>query len=346
MRRLFGRLLIALAVAAILLPGCNRSDQPGTPGPQTPTTPTTPTSPANPDPPTQPPGPQACAFTLTAEPDDFGPEGGNALLRIATGAACGWTVKTDVAWLAVEGSASGTGPAALKVLAQPNATAERRQATVAVNDTRVTMSQDGQQACDYKVEPVAIVIPRKRWTGDVSISTAPGCRWTATSAVPWLRLGAGDGSGPARLAYEADFNPQTEYAAQRQGVIEIRWTTPTAGQNVRVNQWGDCRTAASPAPAPLGLPPGATYSGSLRDGGTVTLGPAGGRVHFFVLTDPFMGCAWSAESDDTWITWNSPRLHQVNQGDGDLVFTVPAKSWSETRRATVRLDRWTLTIVQ
>jgi hypothetical protein len=70
-------------------------------------------------------------------------------------------------------------------------------------------------------------------------------------------------------------------------------------------------------------------------------------VHFWVLSEPFIGCAWTAESDDSWIDWRSPRLHQINHGDGDLVFTVPQSASREARRAVVVLGgRFRLTIVQ
>lgn len=59
-----------------------------------------------------------------------------------------------------------------------------------------------------------------------------------------------------------------------------------------------------------------------------------------------MTCAWSADSADTWVLWESPRLHQVNAGDADLFFTVPPAPAGQSRRATVTLGNWPLTIVQ
>jgi hypothetical protein len=98
-------------------------------------------------------------------------------------------------------------------------------------------------------------------------------------------------------------------------------------------------------PAKDGLPSGTAYSGGLT-AGTLTVGANGGRIHFSVLTDPFRGCPWTAESDDAWVSWDSPHLHQGMLGDGDLYFTVPA-SGGGTRRAELSLGgRFRLTIVQ
>lgn len=343
MQRYGLRVVVAVAAAAALLSACGRKDSP-TPIVQTPTTPTPPASPEPPSPP--PPDPQPCAFALTADPDDFGPEGGNTTLRVTTGSGCAWTVRIDASWLVVEGPSSGEGSGAVRLVASANDSPASRRATVSVGDATFTIAQDArsQTNCSYQVAPVAATLPRIAWTGEVSIATSPGCAWTASSTAPWLRLRQGGGNGTGTLTYDADFNPQGGYAERRAGVIEVRWAAPTAGQNVRVTQWGDCSMTASPATG--GLPAGATYSGS-RTAGTLTAGAQGGRVHFWVLTDPFMGCAWSAESSDTWIAWTSPRIHQVMSGDGDLVFTVPAKTGSDTRRAAVTLGGgFTLTIVQ
>ena len=339
--------LVTLAALVILLSGCTGGDKAGTPSPQSPTAPTTPTSPPNPDPPAPPSAPQPCTFALTAEPDDFGPEGGTTLLRITTAAGCTWSIRTDATWLAVEGATSGEGPSAVKLSAQRNDTTVARRITVSVGDASLVLAQDGRSAptaCAYQVSPVGIVLPRDRWTGEVAISTTPGCTWTAASTEPWLRLRSGSGSGRGTVTYDADFNPQTRYSDRRSGVIEIRWSAPTAGQNVHVTQWGDCTITASPATG--GLPSGASYSGASA-AGTLSVSPSGGEVHFWVLSEPFMGCAWTAESADSWINWRSPRLHQISQGDGDLAFTVPAKATAETRRAVITLGgRFVLTIVQ
>ena len=73
---------------------------------------------------------------------------------------------------------------------------------------------------------------------------------------------------------------------------------------------------------------------------------AGGKVHLFVLTDPFMGCAWTVESSDAWVAVDFPPLHRVNGGDGDLHLTVPANPSASSRRALLTVGERPLTIIQ
>ncbi|HYT69472.1 MAG TPA: BACON domain-containing carbohydrate-binding protein [Vicinamibacterales bacterium] len=338
-RRLF---VMLVAIAAMTIACGHKTEQPTTPTSPTPTTPTTP-SPAPPDPAPTPPQPTTCTYAAATEPDDYDRDGGNGVLRITTAAGCHWTVKADASWASIEGAVEGDGPATLKVFVRANEDALARRMTFTVQDKTASVSQPGQGDCEYQVSPVLASIPRDRWNGTIAISTSRGCRWTAASAAPWLRLAAGGGSGSGTLGYDAEFNPDTSYAGQRLAVVEIRWIAPTAGQNVRVNQWGSCGNVASPATG--GLPAGATFSGGVG-GGSLTVGADGGRVHLWVLSEPFMGCAWTMESSDSWLSWESPRLHQVNSGDGDTFFTVPSNSSSSQRTASATIGGWPLTIVQ
>jgi len=321
---LFG---LAATVAA-----CGHKDRPSSTGSGSPTTPTSPTVPT-PDPPAPPPTPEVCAYAVAAEPDHFDRDGGNGKLTMTTTAACKWTIKNDATWLAIEGPAQGEGPATVKFSAQSNDEAPDRRMTIAVADKSVAISQAGQAGCTFEVSPVTSTIPRSHWLADIDVVTGRGCRWTAASDTPWIRLRGTGGSGPGTLTYEADFNPETRYAVTRTASISIRWATPTAGQNVRVTQWGDCNIA-------LGVPGGSGYASD-----TLNVGAAGGTFHYFVLTDPFMGCAWTVESNDPWVSVTSPRLHQVNAGDGDLYFTIPANT-SVSRRAVITIGDKPLTITQ
>lgn len=327
------RTIALLFGLAVTLAGCGHKDQPTSTGSGSPTTPTSPTAPTTPPETPTPPTPQTCAYAVAAEPDDFDRDGGNGKLTITTTAGCKWTIKSDASWVAIEGPLQGEGAATVKFSTASNDDASDRRMTLAVADKSAAISQRGQGDCTFQISPVTSTIPRSPWTSDINVTTGRGCRWTAASDTPWVRLRGTGGSGSGTLTYEADFNPETRYAVTRTAVIGIRWTTPTAGQNVRVTQWGDCNIA-------LGVPGGSGYASD-----TLNVGAAGGTFHYFVLTDPFMGCAWTVESNDSWVSVTSPRLHQVSGGDGDLHFTIPANT-SVSRRAVITIGDKPLTIIQ
>jgi hypothetical protein len=248
-------------------------------------------------------------------------------------------VTSDATWAVVEDVKQGDGPARLKVYAEPNEDPSVRRMTFTVANQSVAITQPGQGDCTYEVSPVVRFIPRVPWSDEVSITTGRGCRWTVSSDSGWLRPAVSNGSGSATLTFDSQFNPATDYAAKRNGILAVRWTAPTAGQNVRVTQSGDCN--ATPYPATNGLPAGASLANR-----TLTIGAAGGQVHLWVLTEPFSGCNWTAESSDRWISWESPRLHQMLGGDTDFFFTVPLNATGQQRQAVLTLDLRPLTIVQ
>jgi hypothetical protein len=142
---------------------------------------------------------------------------------------------------------------------------------------------------------------------------------------------SGTGSGQIRIVVEEN------YDAPRNGILMLRWDTPTAGQNVRVAQAG-CRYAVSQSffAAPS-LQTSFTFmvvqqSDPLECGGA--------------LQDR---CRWSAVSDVPWIvvTSSMPR-----QGDDQVAFTVlanpgPARSGTiRVRDQVVRVDQAAVTLAR
>jgi Viral BACON domain/Putative binding domain, N-terminal len=321
-------LLFGLSVAAVLA-GCGHKDRPTSTGAGTPATPTAPTAPPTaPEPPTAP-TPQACAYTLAADPDDFDRDGGNGRLTIATAAGCKWTITGDATWVAVEGPTQGEGPATLKFSAQANNEAPERRMTLAVADKSVVIAQPGQGDCSYQVTPTSAVLPRPGQAGDITVTTAPGCKWTATTDATWLRLGAASASGSGRLPYSADANPGS---AVRSSPIKIRWVAPTAGQNVFVAQRGTCSVAAAGEGSRIGDP--------------LTVAAAGATAHVFVLVEtPFSNCPWSVTINDPWLVVESPRSG-TGSGDGDVFVRVAANPSAQSRQGVLDFGEYRLTVVQ
>lgn len=312
-----------------MLAGCGHKDQPTPTGPDAPTTPTSPTNPSPPPQPPPPPTPEACAYAVAADPDDFDRGGGNGRLTITTAAACKWAITRDATWVAVEGPTEGEGPATLKFSAQANDEAPERRMTLAVADKSVVISQPGQGDCSYQVTPTSAILPRPGQTGDITVTAAPGCKWTATTDATWLRLGAASASGTGVLSYSADANPGS---AVRSSPIKIRWVAPTAGQNVFVAQRGTCSVAAAAEGSRIGDP--------------LTVAAAGATAHVFVLVEtPFSGCPWSVTTADSWLVVESPRSG-TGSGDGDVFVRVAPNPSAQSRQGVLDFGEYRLKVVQ
>jgi hypothetical protein len=277
-----------------------------------------------------------CTYTATADKAQFERDGGSATLTIATAPGCAWALSHDANWIALEGTLEGHGSGSVRLTADANEDAAERRATLRVANAVVGIAQAGQGDCTFDVSPIETSIPRLAWTGDIRVATERGCRWTASSGADWLRLRASTGSGSGILGYEAAYNPETRFGITRTAPIEIRWRAPTAGQNVRIRQWGDCYVV-------LAAPPSGTPGFS---GASLDVAADGGTFHLFVLTEPWMGCAWTASAGAPWVTLDFPRAGQVMGGDGDVRFTVPANASSQERQGVLLVGERALTVVQ
>jgi hypothetical protein len=175
------------------------------------------------------------------------------------------------------------------------------------------------QTCDFHVSPVQIELDGSAQSGFVNIETQPGCAWTVDSSVAWIHVGTAGGSGGGIIPYQVDTVPAS--TPLRQGIVRVRWNTPTAGQNVYVTQTtGPCTAGFFPAPGPT----------SAR-----TFGWRGGSGDFWVLADPPFSGPWRITGSPSWITFISPPLGLVRGGDGDAVFLTAPNPSTSPRDGTV-----------
>jgi hypothetical protein len=136
---------------------------------------------------------------------------------------------------------------------------------------------------------------------------------------------SGTGSSVITITYPDN------YDAPRQGIVMVRWPTPTAGQNIRIAQAG-CHYAVSQS--------------------AFDMTAAGGSGTFVVLqeSDPNTcggatqdRCIWTAQSNVPWITITSsmPRA-----GDNPVAFVVASNDGSATRVGTITVKDKAVVITQ
>jgi hypothetical protein len=198
-----------------------------------------------------------------------------------------------------------------------------------VADQTVTVTQSGVTTlCEYRVTPVQFSPCMPEGTLETAISTEAGCRWTVSASVPWLTIESGtSGRGPASIRFSFPSN----YDAPREGILMVRWPTPTAGQNVRVSQAGCIY--------------GVTRS-------QIDFTAAGGSGNFTVTqqSDPLTcggprqdACLWTATADVPWITITSsmPRT-----GDDLVAFAVAPNGGTAARTGNIRVRDKVVRITQ
>lgn len=168
-----------------------------------------------------------------------------------------------------------------------------------------------EQSCTFTLSPPSQNFSASANLGGVSVATQSGCAWTATSNASWISITSGaSGVGNGVVGYSITAN---NTGAQRIGTLTI------AGQTVTITQ-SACTFALSPTSQSFGT--------GLGTGG------------FSITTQT--GCAWSAISNDSWITITSA---SSGTGLGSVAYNVTANSGPQ-RMGTISVAGQTFTVTQ
>ncbi len=290
-------------------------------------------------------GAEPCGFEVTLTPASFLISGGQGRLGVRTRRGCAWQADTGgTGWLTFPGSASGNGLGEIAVEVAPNAEVTDRRATIRVGSASADVVQRGQQSCEYRVQPAEALVRTSGGSGSVAISTAPGCRWTATNTQPFVRLsGEGPHTGSATIGYEVGANPELYFENFRKAAIELRWETPARGQNVWLRQFGVC---------------GVIFLKPVPSGGRITevsFDASGGTQKAWIQAEPPFTCTWRIEGATDWVsatgfgvgTGHAPDDPPfVYRGDGHVEITVSPNPSSQRRSMILQIGERPLTVIQ
>lgn len=256
-----------------------------------------------------------CTFSLSTAGGLFPAAGATGSVEIATsgGSACAWTAGSNAAFLAVS-NPSGAGSATVNFTLASNPGAASRTAVLSIAGQSLNITQAGL-ACSYSLLSPSASLPPFIPGASVSLSTAAGCAWSASSGAPWLSLSAtSNGSGPASIAFTAA--PNTT-GASRTGLLTI------AGINFPVTQ--------EPAPCTVtGFP------------SQVTTSNFGGSAGFAYTVSP-AGCLPTATSFSSYLTIVS---NTVNGSDGMLQLSFAPNPVAAPRSANFRIGDATFVVNQ
>ena len=273
--------------------------------------------------------PAICTYALEPDNSSFGNDGGARTFTDNAPAECAWTAVSDASWLTVTAGGQGTGNGTVSYAVTANGDTNERVAQIAVADRRFTVRQGGNAAaCQYSVGPVEFSPCMPAGNVTATLTTQASCPWTAVPDTSWLNVSSGtSGTGSSVITISYPDN----YDAPRQGMVMVRWPTPTAGQNIRIAQAG-CHYALSQS--------------------AFDMTAAGGSGTFVVLqeSDPNTcggatqdRCIWTAQSNVPWITITSsmPRA-----GDNPVAFVVASNDGSTTRVGTITVRDKAVVITQ
>ena len=271
-----------------------------------------------------------CTVAIDRDHDTFPVSGGSGYFDVSASSACAWLAASAASWIRVTEPAGGicTGSRRVSYSVDTNSGAGTRTGTITVGGKTFVATQAGTSTCNYSVAPVDFRGCEFGGGGTVTVDTAAGCGWTASTGASWIPISSGQtGLGPGTIRFTFTSN----YDEARQDIIEVRWPTPTAGQNVRVAQAG-CNYSFDPDRFDV-TSCGGDFLVYVISGSTESI--CGGR------TDE--NCVWSAQSNASWITVLSS---MPRRGWDRVSFRVAANDTSKERTSTITVQYRKVTIWQ
>ena len=246
-----------------------------------------------------------CTASLSSETESFESAGGTRVVSVTIPTGCQWSATDNATWITVTagGGPNSSGNGAVTFSVAANTSTTPRTGTLTIAGETLTVTQSGV-TCNYTVSPTSGNASNAGGTGSVTVTTAAGCTWTATSAVSWMSItGGANGTGSGSVSYSVAANSTTQ---ARSGVLTV------AGQAVTINQAAGCGYAISPASASVAATAG-TGSVNVTAGGS---------------------CNWTAQSPVSWVTFTTSAS---GTGNGTVGYAVTANPDSSSRSATLTI---------
>ena len=254
----------------------------------------------------------SCAPSISSTSQSIGAAGGaGAAVSVTAAASCAWTAASNASWLTITAGASGAGNGQVRFSATANS-GGARVGTLTIAGFTFTVDQAG--SCASSISPASQSIAGTGGAGTPIAVTAPaGCGWTATTAATWITITSGaSGNGSGMV----DFTAAPNTGATRTGTISV------AGQTHTVTQSSPC-----------------TYSINATSQ-TLNKNAQKGKD---IAVSTSATCAWTATSNDSWITITSAAS---DSGNGTVKWTVSQNNTNNTRIGTMTIAGQTFTVTQ
>jgi hypothetical protein len=270
---------------------------------------------------TQPDATSTCAYTIAPTTQSSPANGGTGSVTVTTTSGCTWTATSAQSWIAITEGNTGTGTGVVGFTIAAN-TGPERTGTITIAGQTFTITQAAvvpTGPCPPDIAPTSQTVGSDGGPGTiVTVTAAVGCAWTAVSTAPWITgVTPGSGSGSGTVNFNIAANPN---GSTRTGTIII------AGHTFSVTQNPGCTYNIAPPSQNVGANagPGAAI--------TITAGN---------------GCAWTATSNVTWITFTSagPGSGGSGTGNGTVNFRVDANTGA-ARSGIITIAGQTTTVHQ
>jgi hypothetical protein len=266
----------------------------------------------------------ACNATISPTSQNVAAAGGAGTpITVSAAGSCQWAATSGATWITINSGATGTANGTVTFSVAAN-TGAARTGTLTVAGRAFTVTQAASSSpapppppppasCSYSISPRDRNEPALGDNGTVEVSTSNTCAWTAVSNAGWITITSGaSGTGDGRV----DYLVLPNVGGGRTGTLTIAGQTFTVTQAALV-----CSYSISPGSQRVESPAGS---------GTVTVSTSS-------------TCAWTAVSNDSWITVTSGAS---GTGSGTVTFSYTANTSDRDRRGTLTVAGRNATVEQ
>jgi hypothetical protein len=257
-----------------------------------------------------------CSSSILPTSASYGASGGDGTVAVADALNCVWTASTRTPWITILSGASGSAGGTVSYTVATNAFIRARTGTMTIAGQTFTVDQAAGLNCIFALNKDSITLAAKGGNKTLKVlSFGVPCDWTAVSNDPFITITSGiSGTGKGKVAYSVPGNTNT---------TALSGTMTIAGKTFTVNQ------AAG----------GCTYKLSPKAG---KLKAAGGSVVVKVKPN-FSDCAWTAVSNDSFITVTDG---SSGLGMGVVSYTVAANTNTTALTGSITIGGQTFTVTQ
>ena len=149
-----------------------------------------------------------CMYGIAPNSASYPAAASSGNVAVTTQAGCVWAATSQAGWIAITSGASGSGNGTVQYTVAANTDSAGRTGTLTVATQTVTISQAGSApACTFNAAPTSAFYPVAGGSGAITVTTQPGCAWTATSQAAWITITAGaSGTGNGTIQYSVAAN--------------------------------------------------------------------------------------------------------------------------------------------
>ena len=257
---------------------------------------------------------QVCTYSINPTTISVSDAAASGTITVTTQANCTWSATSASSFLTFQNGTGRTGSGSLTFAMTANTSSTPRTGTGTVAGQTFTVPQAGApQACTYTINPANGNAPAAGSTGTITVTTQPGCAWSASSANSFLTFTDGTGrtgSGTVTLVVEANTGAFRTATATVAGNTFTLWQAATS-----------CSYSISPA--------------------SVNVSAAASTGSITVTTQS--GCAWSALSLSGFLTFQDGT---GRTGPGSVGYTIAENTGTAPRNGSGLLAGATFNVTQ